>query len=360
MKIINSITIITLSAILISCFGGSDDIDKNTADNTPIIQDQSADMDELNNKISTDTDSFIEQTDNVSANNIPEKNNVPSRTNTSSTDTDNLSDRDSGYYGDVDTSYNSSYGNTDSSYDQYDSNYGSTDSSYDQYDSNYGNTDSAYDQYDSNYANNSSSYDQNDATNANADSSYGQNNSSYGNAGALYAEDNSADNSNDTATNNEQADSETEDTDSSENTNTAENPETVNYQRVYDNGVIWYGNLGTLAVQYQSPDPETTGIGFRVHFDNSSMRVTNVTFFPVDAISATSPQTLMPDTNNYDNDRSTSHFLPFAWASMYGQWPQANQVNLATIEFERVDGGSTNYGVNYSPISVAAGFRFIR
>ena len=363
MKIINSIMIIILSTFLVSCFGGSDDSDKKAADNTPTMQDQSVGVDapdDHNNKISADADNFADQTDTATTDSLPKQKITSDRNNANSADTDNLSDRDSGYYGDVDISYHSSHGNTDSSYDQYDSNYGSTDSSYDQYDPNYGNEGSAYDQYDSSYANNSSSYDQNDTTSGNSSSSSSQNNSGYGNAGALYTEDNSADNSDDAETNNEQADSEAEDTDSSENTNTAENPETVNYQRVYDNGIIWYGNMGTLSVQYQSPDPETTGIGFRVHFDSSSMRATNVTYYPVDAISATSPKTLMSDANNYDNDGSTNHYLPFAWASIYGQWPQANQVTLATIEFERLDGGSTNYGVNYSPISVAAGFRFVQ
>jgi hypothetical protein len=56
---------------------------------------------------------------------------------------------------------------------------------------------------------------------------------------------------------------------------------------------------------------------------------------------------------------STDAFLTFAWASIYGQWPQTNQLTLASIDFEKVNGGSTNFTATYSIISVPAGFELI-
>jgi hypothetical protein len=45
---------------------------------------------------------------------------------------------------------------------------------------------------------------------------------------------------------------------------------------------------------------------------------------------------------------------------MYAQWPQATQLNLATVEFERLYTGSDNLNIDYSVISNQAGFQFIK
>ena len=135
---------------------------------------------------------------------------------------------------------------------------------------------------------------------------------------------------------------------------------TENFQRIYDNGINWYGDIGSLEIQYQSSDPETAGIGFRVHYDSSSMKVVGVTQHPVDAIITTTPDIARADTNNKDGNDATNTFLPFAWASMYAQWPQSTQLNLATVEFQRLYTGSDNLNIDYSVISNQAGFQFIK
>ena len=135
---------------------------------------------------------------------------------------------------------------------------------------------------------------------------------------------------------------------------------TEKFQRIYDNGIVWYGDTGSLEIQYQSSDPETAGIGFRLHYDSSSMKVVRVNQYPVDAIIMTSPESSRVDTNNNDANDSTNAFLTFAWASMYAQWPQATQLNLATVEFERLYTGSDNLNIDYSVISNQAGFQFIK
>jgi hypothetical protein len=142
--------------------------------------------------------------------------------------------------------------------------------------------------------------------------------------------------------------------------NAEEETENLKYQRLYDKGIMWSGNTGILMVEYQSSDAQTTGIGFRVHFDSSAIRPINVQQFPVDALMTTTTQMVKPDSYNRDNNINTDQVLTFAWVSIYGQWPQTNQVTLATIEFERVEGGSANDTINYTAVSVPNGFKLIK
>ena len=330
----------TLFILLISCSGGSDN---NVVDSNATTQEQVMGQQAFNDQKNI---AAVENDQTASA--IAYKPEQKITPDNNSANTNNSLDQQSDYYSDEDSYYASDDGYTDSSYDQYDANYDGIDATYNQYDSSYGNTDSDYDQYESSSPNTENN-------SASGNSGYGKN-LNNGSLGGIQAQVNSADNDSQAADGQDNSATEANDT----NATSPENVAGVKYQRVYDNGIIWYGNLGTLTVQYQSSHSETTGIGFRAHFDNSAMRVTSVTSYPVDAISATSPKSLMSDANNFDNDASTGNYLPFAWASIYGQWPQANQVTLATVEFERLDGGSGNYNVNYSPISVSAGFRFIQ
>lgn len=235
----------------------------------------------------------------------------------------------------------SRYGNTNSSYYEDNSSYNSQSSSY-------GAGDNSYNQDSSYYGNSGSSYSQDNSSNANSSSNSQVNNNTFSN--------NQNDGSN-------TLDSETsEEVDSNEDSETTEEEITENlkYQRLYDNGIMWYGNTGTLMIEYESSHAETTGIGFRVHFDSKSIRPVNITQFPVDAIITTTPNTVMADNENRDNYAATDSFLPFAWASIYGQWPQSNKLNLASIDFEKVNGGSNDYTVNYSVVSVPAGFKLIQ
>lgn len=223
---------------------------------------------------------------------------------------------------------------------------------------------SSYSASNSSDVNNSSSDNQNNSNYAN--SSYDQKTSEFDDSPSSGNQDSTrSDLSKNNTNNTSDKEENTSNTNESELANEDESEETEDnpngkYQRLYDNGIMWSGNTGTLMVEYLSSHAQTTGIGFRVHFDSSSMRPVNVQQYPVDAIITTTAQTLMMDADNRDNDNSTNQFLPFAWASIYGQWPQSNQVNLATIEFEKVNGGSSNYNVNYSAVSVPAGFRLIK
>jgi len=206
-----------------------------------------------------------------------------------------------------------------------------------------------YENNSSSYQNNGSSYEQDRQSYGNTNSSYNQVNSSTSNTPSVSQTNSNTVRDNSRATENVDKDSKT-----------TEEENTKKFQRLYDNGIMWYGETGTLNIEYQSSHAETTGIGFRVHYDSSSIRPINITQYPVDAIITTSPSIATNDSDNRDNNLATNSFLPFAWASIYGQWPQANELNLATIEFEKVSGGSDNYTINYSAVSVPAGFQLVR
>jgi hypothetical protein len=152
-----------------------------------------------------------------------------------------------------------------------------------------------------------------------------------------------------------------EDAADSKDTEKEEEMPTENFQRIYDNGIVWYGDYGTLNVQYQSSNAATTGIGFRLHYNNSSMKVASINQYADGALVMTRPENAQDDTNrNYDNNDATDAYLTFAWFDMNGQWPMATQVNLATIEFERLNNGSNNYSIDYSVTSNSAGYQFVK
>ena len=151
-----------------------------------------------------------------------------------------------------------------------------------------------------------------------------------------------------------------EDADDSKDTDKEEEMPTEKFQRIYDNGIVWYGDYGTLNIQYQSSNAATTGIGFRLHYNSSSMKVASINQYADGALVMTRPETAQNDTNNKDNNDGTDAYLTFAWFEMNGQWPQATQVNLATIEFERLNNGSNNYSIDYSVTSNSAGYQFVK
>ena len=151
-----------------------------------------------------------------------------------------------------------------------------------------------------------------------------------------------------------------EDAADSKDTEKEEELPTENFQRIYDNGIVWYGDYGTLNVQYQSSNAATTGIGFRLHYNSSSMKVASINQYSDGALVMTRPEAAQNDTNNKDDNDATDAYLTFAWFDMNGQWPMATQVNLATIEFERLSNDENNYSIDYSVTSNSAGYQFVK
>jgi hypothetical protein len=231
---------------------------------------------------------------------------------------------------------------------------------------NYGDTGTSYNQGNSSYQSTESSRSLEDSGYGNARNSDSQSNPSYertsttSSSNSLTTNNNITDTDESNRDNIDQGDTNSEKAEDENTTDSQEDTNNAKYQRLYDNGIMWSGNTGMLMIEYQSSHAETTGLGFRVHFDSSAIKPINVQQFPVDALVTTTAQMVMPDSNNRDNNINTDQVLTFAWVNMYGQWPQTNQVTLATIEFERVDGGSSNDVINYSATSTPAGFRFIK
>jgi hypothetical protein len=131
----------------------------------------------------------------------------------------------------------------------------------------------------------------------------------------------------------------------------------TNYQTVYDDCIVWTGSLGSVNVKYNSDDSELTGLGLRIHFDSSSMEFINSSdIFTKDLIGT--PGSLTNDDDDLDQNASTDKFLIAAWASLAGDWPGQNYIDLVTLNFQRIDGGSANYNLSYSANSVPVGITF--
>jgi hypothetical protein len=197
-----------------------------------------------------------------------------------------------------------------------------------------GETDSYNDDYNSSSNSDSSSEDY---SNSDSSSSYGSESTDGSDSGS---NDDSAD---------------------SKDTEKEEELPTENFQRIYDNGIVWYGDYGTLNVQYQSSNAATTGIGFRLHYNSSSMKVASINQYADGALVMTSPESVQNDKKrNYDDNGSTDAYLTFAWFEMNGQWPMATEVSLATIEFERLNNGTNDYSIDYSVTSNSSGYQFVK
>jgi hypothetical protein len=152
-----------------------------------------------------------------------------------------------------------------------------------------------------------------------------------------------------------------EDAADSKDTEKEEELPTEKFQRIFDNGIVWYGDYGTLNVQYQSSNAATTGIGFRLHYNSSSMKVASINQYADGALVMTSPESVQNDKKrNYDDNGSTDAYLTFAWFEMNGQWPMATEVSLATIEFERLNNGTNDYSIDYSVTSNSSGYQFVK
>jgi hypothetical protein len=129
-----------------------------------------------------------------------------------------------------------------------------------------------------------------------------------------------------------------------------------NFQQVYNDCITFNGNKVTLTVKYRSDDATTPGIGLRVHYNSSQLSFSEVIEkFETDLIA----ESVSPDSDNEDNDKSTDMVILLGWASLTGIWPGEEEANLATIEFTKVDSSDEDYIVNYTSSSNAAGFELI-
>ena len=134
------------------------------------------------------------------------------------------------------------------------------------------------------------------------------------------------------------------------------------FQRVYVDGPYDFdqdGNL-TVTVKYQSNDSTTTGLGLNVHYDSSSMTLTDVSdALGTDAFIALSADSSSADSYNADGEAQTDVYHTSAWSSLFGSWPGSTGADLYTLTFTKVEGGNENYQIHFSSESNAAGFELI-
>lgn len=95
-----------------------------------------------------------------------------------------------------------------------------------------------------------------------------------------------------------------------------------NQQAVYVASSTIVGSQKVVTIGYASDQPNLTGIAFDLNFDSSKLSLFSVTNVFTGAIAS--------------GDLIDSDTLHFAWASVFGQFPGANEVNLATLTFDIV------------------------
>jgi hypothetical protein len=121
----------------------------------------------------------------------------------------------------------------------------------------------------------------------------------------------------------------------------------VNFQKVLVSGpVINDDGSRSVVVSYQTDDATTTGLGLAVSFDSASLALTGSTLL-------NSTDNIAAGNESVDGDTQT---ITFAWASLFGSWPGSAESDLFELTFEPVDGGGTNYDIEFATTSVAAGF----
>jgi len=167
------------------------------------------------------------------------------------------------------------------------------------------------------------------------------------------------DNSDNTNTGDSSGDSNTggSDTENCPNTLT-DTPEQSNYQKVYDNCIVWDENSakGSVTVKYNSDTLESTGLGLRIHYDSASMTFVEASnVFSEDII--ITPET-QNDNEDFDQNNNTDKFINGAWAAFTGYWAIPTDQDLATLEFQKIEGGSTNYNLSYTASSITPGITF--
>ncbi|CAI8164281.1 MAG: Uncharacterised protein [Cellvibrionales bacterium UBA7375] len=134
------------------------------------------------------------------------------------------------------------------------------------------------------------------------------------------------------------------------------------YQKVYDDGIVWDGNTGTLVVKYEANavSSDSTGLGLRIHFDSTSMVVAQSSGVVVESHGALliGPLDTVPDSGDFDNNVATDSLVGINYVSITGGWPgdaalpsSGDDVVLATLTFEKVEGGNNNFVHDYTASS---------
>jgi beta-glucanase (GH16 family) len=124
------------------------------------------------------------------------------------------------------------------------------------------------------------------------------------------------------------------------------------------------GRTITLDLRYDvtSNENQLTGLGLRLHYDSSKLEFAGVenVLTTDNIINGDSSQ---PDDENFDSNTATDRFVPLAWASLFGNWPNVElPTALFSITFNvgidvAVDSIETST-IGFSKSSNATGYGF--
>jgi hypothetical protein len=125
------------------------------------------------------------------------------------------------------------------------------------------------------------------------------------------------------------------------------------------------GRSITLDISYDvtSNENQLTGLGLRLHYDSTKLEFAGVNnvLTTDNIINGASSQ---PDDDNYDSNSATDKFVPLAWASLFGNWPN---VELPSTLFSITFTVSNDVAINsiesttigFSKSSNAQGYGFL-
>ena len=108
------------------------------------------------------------------------------------------------------------------------------------------------------------------------------------------------------------------------------------------------GTKAVVTLSYMSDDDTTTGIGFKLQFDEAQLTLDNVELI-------TSSDNIAGGALTTEGGISS---LSFGYASLFGGWPGSTSVDLATVTFDIVDGAIGPATLDIVQTSNAAGFAF--
>ena len=115
------------------------------------------------------------------------------------------------------------------------------------------------------------------------------------------------------------------------------------------------GTQVTLKVSYMADEANLSGVGITVNYDSSVLTLNEISDVFAGAIASGSQS---EDSEDSDLDSATDQKLSFGWASLFGQFPGSNSVDLATITFDIAADAVGSTDVNIAASSSAAGYTF--
>ena len=118
------------------------------------------------------------------------------------------------------------------------------------------------------------------------------------------------------------------------------------------------GTQAIIKVSYNGDDATTTGLGLRIHFDSSSLTLSDVSGLLTTDIITMPTTSTSADTDDFDGDAVTDSYIVANWASLFGSWPNSVPADLMTLTFDIADDASGSSAINLTSSSNAAGFAF--